>query len=113
MVLNLSSTEPQGFGESVSGVRRLGSSLLCDLYEVHVLLVLNTVVLHASDALYSLCTNIAIYICFEFEEIKVHFIFQTTKGSMNACLELMGLSVSNKVKSHCGRQSRNVVLITT
>ena len=26
---------------------------------------------------------------------------QTTKGSMNACMELMGSSTSNKVKNHC------------
>ena len=30
-----------------------------------------------------------------------HFILPTTKGSMNACMELLGFSTSNKVKNHC------------
>ena len=30
-----------------------------------------------------------------------HFIFPTTKGSMNACMELVGFNTSNKVKNHC------------
>ena len=29
-----------------------------------------------------------------------HFIFPTTKGSMNACIELAEFSTSNKVKNH-------------
>jgi len=29
-----------------------------------------------------------------------HFIFATTKGSMNACMELVGFSTSSKVKNH-------------
>ena len=29
------------------------------------------------------------------------YIFQTTKGSMNACMELVGFGISIKVKSHC------------
>ena len=28
-----------------------------------------------------------------------HFFFPTTKGSMNACMELVGFSTSNKVKN--------------
>ena len=28
------------------------------------------------------------------------FIFTTTKGSMNACMELVGLSTSNNVQNH-------------
>ena len=34
---------------------------------------------------------------------KIHdtnFIFATTKGSMNICMELVGFSTSNKVKNH-------------
>ena len=30
-----------------------------------------------------------------------HFIFPSTKGSMNACIELVGFSTSNKVRNHC------------
>ena len=30
----------------------------------------------------------------------MHFIFATMKGSMNACMELVGFSTSNKVKNH-------------
>ena len=30
-----------------------------------------------------------------------HFIFATTKDSMNACMELIGFCTSNKVKNHC------------
>ena len=41
------------------------------------------------------------YIGFEFEGKKKHFIFPTMKGSMNACMELVGFSTSNKVKNHC------------
>ena len=29
-----------------------------------------------------------------------HSIFPTTKGSMNACMELVGFSTSNKVNNH-------------
>ena len=29
-----------------------------------------------------------------------HFIFATTKGSMNACMELVGFSTPSKVKNH-------------
>ena len=32
-----------------------------------------------------------------------HVIFPTTKGSMNACMELIGFSNSNEVKNHCVR----------
>ena len=32
-----------------------------------------------------------------------HFICPTTKGSMNACMELVGFSTSNMVENHCGR----------
>ena len=31
----------------------------------------------------------------------IHFIFPTTKGSMNACMKLLGFSTSKKVKNHC------------
>ena len=43
------------------------------------------------------------YICFEFEGKKAYFIFPTMKGSMNACMELVGFSTSNKVKNHCSK----------
>ena len=33
---------------------------------------------------------------------KTRFLFPTTKGSMNACMEL-GYSVSNKVKNYCDK----------
>ena len=63
-------------------------------------------ILCANDAWYSLCTNtvyyiviIVKYIGFEFEK-KKHFIFPTMKGSMNACMEFLGFSTSNKVKNH-------------
>ena len=32
---------------------------------------------------------------------KAHFIFPTTKGSMNACMELVGSSSSKNIKNHC------------
>ena len=38
---------------------------------------------------------------------KVHFILPSTKGSMNACMELMGFSASNKVKNHWNRFNEN------
>ena len=37
---------------------------------------------------------------------KIHdtnFIFRTTNDSMNACMEFVGFSTSNKVKNHCSR----------
>ena len=47
----------------------------------------------------ALIQYIAIYICFKLEEENT-FIFQTTNGSMDACMELVGFSTSNKVKNH-------------
>jgi len=44
-----------------------------------------------------------IYICFNYEEEKAHFIFPTTKGSMNACMELVGLNTSTRVKNRCNK----------
>ena len=32
--------------------------------------------------------------------LKKHIYFPTTKGSMNACVELVGFIASNKVKDH-------------
>ena len=32
---------------------------------------------------------------------KKHIIFPTTKGSMNAFMELVGFSAPSKVKNHC------------
>ena len=32
---------------------------------------------------------------------KTHFIFPIMKGSMSACMELVGNGTSNKVKNHC------------
>ena len=63
---------------------------------------LNTVILCANDAWYSLCTNtVYSYIhVLNLKGKKAHFIFPTTKGSMNACMELVGFSTSNKVKNH-------------
>ena len=43
------------------------------------------------------------YIGFEFEGKKAYFSFPTMKGSMNACMELVGFSTSNKVKNHWSR----------
>ena len=43
---------------------------------------------------------------------KIHdtnFNFATTKGSMNACMELVGFSTSNKVRNHCSRAFRTAV----
>ena len=34
-----------------------------------------------------------------------HFIFATTRGSMNACMELVGFSTSNRVENHWHRGS--------
>ena len=70
VVLNWSSIEPQGFGESVSGVQR-------------------------QEILSNKSKKNKIY--------DTHFIFPTTKGLMNACMELVGFSTSNKVKSHCSK----------
>ena len=67
VVLNLGSVEPQGLGESVSGVRR--QEILSNKSWIN--------------------------------QIRdTHFIFPTTKGSMNACMEFMGFSTSNRVKNH-------------
>ena len=65
VVLNLGSIEPQGFGESVSGVRR--QEILSNKIRK--------------------------------KEFMTHFIFPTTKGSMNAFLELVGFTTSNKVRN--------------
>ena len=71
VVFNLGSIEPHGFGESVSGVSAVWfTPLVCALH-------------------------IVIYICFEFKEKKSPI----RKGSMNACMELVGFSTSNKVKN--------------
>ena len=47
-----------------------------------------------------------ICIRFEFEEKTTNLLFPTTKGSMNACIEFVGLGTSKKVKNHC--PNRNV-----
>ena len=39
------------------------------------------------------------------------FIIQTTKGSINGCIELVGSSTSNKVKNHCTRVKGNFPFI--
>ena len=49
-------------------------------------------------------TQHKLYTCFEFEEIKVHFIFPPMKGSMNACMELVGFNIPKKGKNHGARQ---------
>ena len=39
---------------------------------------------------------------------KIHdtyFVFPNNKGSINACMEIVGFSTSNKVKNHCSRDS--------
>jgi len=72
VVLNLGSIEPQGFGESVSGVRP------------QEILNNNSKINKIQDT---------------------HFIFQTTNGLMNACMELVGFSNSNKVKNHWSNSS--------
>ena len=41
------------------------------------------------------------YVCFGFEENEAHFIFPTTKGSMNTRVSIVELSTSNKVNNHC------------
>ena len=46
---------------------------------------------------------IVIYICFEFE--KSPLSLPSTKGLMNACIKLVRLSTSNKVKNHCNKVS--------
>jgi len=43
-------------------------------------------------------------ICSELE--KVRFMFPTSKGLMNSCMECVGLSTSNKDKNHCFRAWR-------
>ena len=40
------------------------------------------------------------YICFELKE-TMHSIFPTTKASMDAYMEFVGFSTSNKVKNQC------------
>jgi len=68
---------------------------------------MNKMILCANYAWYSLCTitiNSSMlyiqHICFEFEG-KITFYFPTAKGSVNAYMELVALSTSNKVKNHC------------
>jgi len=75
--------------------------MFCWLYS------LNTIILCANYAWYSLFTitihSSMLYvqhICFEFEG-KITFYFPTAKGSVNAYMELVALSTSNKVKNHC------------
>ena len=66
VVLKLGSIEPQGFGESVSGVRR--QEILSNkskINEIHI----------------------------------AHFIFQSTKGSMNAFVELVGFSTATRLRA--------------
>ena len=46
---------------------------------------------------------IVTYICFNYEGEKAHYIFPTTKGPMNACMELVGLNTYNRVKNHCNK----------
>ena len=67
VVLNLGTIKPQGFCESVSGVR--WQEILSN--KVKIIKFTNTL-----------------------------FIFPTRKGSMNASMELVGFSTSNKVKNH-------------
>ena len=79
MVLNLGLIEPQGFVESVSGVRQRSRILRLFLCEIHVLLVL----------FFEIYTYLYLY-----------FIFQITKGAVNALMKLAGFSTSNKVNNH-------------
>jgi len=43
---------------------------------------------------------IVIHISFGFEEKKGYLIFPTMKGSVNACMELVGFDFSKKVKNY-------------
>ena len=71
VVLNLGSIEPQGLGESVSGIQR--QEILSNKSKINKI--------H-----------------------DTHFIFPTPKGSINACMELVGFSISNEVKNHCSNK---------
>ena len=63
VVLYLGSIEHQGFGESVSVIRR--QEILSNKSKIH----------------------------------GTHFIFITTKGSMNACVELVGFSIFKRLRT--------------
>ena len=106
VVLNLGSIEPQGFVESVLGVRQ--RSIILRLFQQYDFLqlmfcwfcCLNTVIcvqlMHGS-----FCALIKIY---TYVLKKSYFIFPITKGSVNALMKLAGFSTSNKVKNHCVRR---------
>jgi len=47
----------------------------------------------------ALIEYIVIYMWFEFDENEAHFIFPPKEGSMNACMEIVAFSTSNKVKA--------------
>ena len=117
MVLNLGSIHPQGFVESVSGVRQAEVknsktifkntskySLSCVFFVCVKFMFcwfcsLNTVILCATDAWLILCTNkIYTYV------LKKSSFFPITKGLVNAPMKLAGFSTSNKVKNHWSRQ---------
>ena len=51
------------------------------------------------DTVYVLIKYFVMYTCFELEEIKAHFIISTTKGLMNACMDIVGFSTSKRVKN--------------
>ena len=56
---------------------------------------------HVSFSAWPVCAlvqYIVIYICFKYEE-KSTLYFPTGKGSINACMELVGLSTSKKLRT--------------
>ena len=84
MVLNLGKIKPQGFSESVSGVRQMGSPYSLLFVTSHSVWSVRALIQNADD--------------FNLHK-KAHFNFPTTKGSINADIELVGFSTSNKLRT--------------
>ena len=110
VVLNLGSIDPQGFVESVSGVRQRTRILIfielwvfCVKFMFRWFCSLNTVILCATDAWFILCTNkIYTYVL-----KKSCFICPVMKGLVNALMKLAWFSTSNKFKNHWCRECHN------
>ena len=60
---------------------------------------------HSAWPVCALIQYIVVYICSEFADKKLHLIFPALKVSMNACMDPVGFSISNKVWNHYNRDS--------
>ena len=65
---------------------------------------------HSAWPVCALIQYIVVYICSEFADKKLHLIFPALKVSMNACMDPVGFSISNKVRNHYNRDILRIIM---